>query len=276
VLILALDPATDLTHLERIIANRRQYAKARGYGVFSMSVDQFKHIYEDSVSHSSRWAMLPVCREAMHAFPNAKYFWYLDQDALILDMSLDIEKDIMAPRKLGPMMLRGIPVVRRLPYVHTYKNNDPKMVEFVFTQDEIGMNSRSFIFKNGDSAKALVDLWQDASFRHHDGFDRSDIDALNHLIQWHPFYLGRTAVIPTRKLAAVPDVTSEHMSAEVATSLQYKDGDAVIVIECQQNVRGCSPFFEPFWKLVEEKTATDQIQSPSTISVHPRFVRSVK
>lgn len=272
VLVLALDPNSNLNYLERLIANRREYAKAHGYGLFSMFVTDFKDLYEDSQTQSLRWAALAVCREAMYAFPRASHFWYLDQDALVLDMGLDIMADIVAPRKLGPLMQRGVPVVRALPYVHTHQANEAKSAELIFTQDEVGMNPRSFVFKNTQTAVALLEQWQDPSYRHHQGFGRSTADALNHLVQWHPFFLGRMAVIPTRAIAAVAFVPEDpYISAQVRESILYKEGDQVAVFDCQQDYPNCSPLFDALWRVVEEKKQRRTVPAEAEVSVHPRF-----
>lgn len=238
IIVLALNPEKyKQEYLERIIENRRKYALKHGLGLYVRYVTDFKDEWSTSFSGKSSWAKLPIMRAAFHAFPKAKHFWYLDHNAVIVNMDISILDQIIAPPSLTSIMLKDIPVVPNSQVVRTYKNTLAEKVHFIVTQDQFGLNPSSFIFANmdidkGEFAKAFLDYWNDPLSREYKSFDRSEASALNHILQWHPVFLSRSAVISPRRMAALTVVPNQAFSK----SYTYVAGDFVAVLaNCQES-----------------------------------------
>lgn len=237
ILVLALNPEQyKVEYMEKVIANREQYAKMHGYGLYVRYVTDFKAEYSASLTSSPSWAKLFIMRAALHAFPKAKHFWYLDHNAFIVKMEQNLVNSIIAPEALGPAMLRGTNLVSVSNVIRTYMNRAADEVQLIITQDAIGLNSVSFIFANVDIdgglfANSLLDFWNNPLSRSYMYFPNADSSALNHILQWHPTYLSRTAVVQPRLLAAY-DRFSTNEPALAVNSLErtYQENDFVVVV----------------------------------------------
>lgn len=231
VLVLSLNPEKlKQDYMEKVIENRRIYAEKHGYGLYVRYATDFKEQWSGSVSGKSSWAKLAITRAAIHAFPKAKHFWYLDHNGVIVNMDVDIVEKVISPPALKTMMLRDVPVVQGSKVIRTYKNTPAEKVRFIISQDEIGLNPTSFILCNNDLdqadfSKAFLDYWNDPLCLSYPAFDRSEASALNHVIQWHPVFLSRTAVIASRILGAIWAPTSF-----AVTSSDYQMGDFVAIV----------------------------------------------
>lgn len=226
-------------YLEKIVENRKHYAKAHGYGIYSRFVQEFKSEYIESFSGDSTWAKVALCRAALLAFPQAKYFWYLDETALIMNPLVDLWDTLLDPKVLDDLMIRDVPVVSNSDIIRTYKYTKPEHIQFIISQDDQGFNPVSFIFKNSDYSISLMEYWNDPRHREYEGFDRSDASALNHLAVWHQAMLSKMAVVPAKKMAS--------LSASSNPQRAYTDGDFVAVFECDTDTKPCMDDFSRFW-----------------------------
>lgn len=113
----------------------------------------------------------------MAKYPNAKYFWYLDQNSLIMNPSLKIEDYIMSARKLESNMIKDLPVVPPDSIIKTFSHLKGDDVSFVLTQDKEGLSSGSFIIRNGDWAEFFLDTWFDPLYRSYN-FQKAETHAL--------------------------------------------------------------------------------------------------
>lgn len=74
------------------------------------------------------------------------------------------------------------------------------------------------------------------------GFDRQEISALEHMVQWHYTILSKTALLPKRVLA------SYNLAAD---DINYKEGDFVVVLDGCRDAgpgRSCDVEFDRFWQ----------------------------
>lgn len=82
--------------LAKIVQNRVDYAHFQKYGVYVRWAQEFIPQLNSMVAltdkERSKWVRLFCMRAAMFAFPHAKWFWYLDEDGLIMDMTVNIQK----------------------------------------------------------------------------------------------------------------------------------------------------------------------------------------
>ncbi|CDR45872.1 CYFA0S20e01134g1_1 [Cyberlindnera fabianii] len=236
----------ELSHLTKIVQNRVNYAQKKKYGVYVRWVQEFLPLISDTQSDKD-WAKVFLLRSAMYAFPNAKYFWYLDQDAMIMRYDIDLIKYLLDPKVLDPIMLRDQPVVPPNGVVHTYKNSRASNVELILTQVGSDLNLNSFVLKNDFMAKTLLEFWSDKLFRTYHNFPRNTESALTHILQWHPVYLARTAIVPPRTIAGL------HTAMELpeGDDVHYSAGDFVVSLRDCATRKSCEKEIDQYWNIVE-------------------------
>lgn len=158
VLITDAIPSTDrkaAAYLDRIVSNRQEYADHHGY---ELAIKQLSSTPNEQIPANMRgWTRLKLLREVVEAHPDTEWFWFLDQDAVIMDPQVSLTKDILA--NLGTQMLRDVPVVPPDSVIRTLKTATPESVQFVLSQDYSGLNIHSFLLRNGDWAKFLLETW---------------------------------------------------------------------------------------------------------------------
>lgn len=110
------------------------------------------------------WARIPIMRHMFKLFPRAGWYWYLDQNCLIMNMQTPLTS-ILEPKTLDSILYREHPVVLTSNIIKTYKSTKAKNVHFVVTQDRNGFSLDSFVLRNDPWGKYLLDSWFDPVFR---------------------------------------------------------------------------------------------------------------
>lgn len=116
-------------------------------------------------------------RHALTKYPDCKYIWYLDQNALIMNPHLKVEDYVMSGSKLESSMFKDLPVVPPDSIIKTFSHLKGNDVEFVLTQDKEGLASSSFVIKNGEWAIFFLDTWFDPLYRSYN-FQKAETHAL--------------------------------------------------------------------------------------------------
>ena len=80
-----------------------QLLTCAGYALFTKSVEDYP-----GGGAASGWARIPAIRHAMATYKDSDWFWYLDQDAVIMDPTVSIEEHIHNP--LASLVRRNIPI----------------------------------------------------------------------------------------------------------------------------------------------------------------------
>jgi mannan polymerase II complex MNN11 subunit len=113
----------------------------------------------------------------MTVFPHSTYFWFLDQDALIMRPDLSIEEHIMGTKRLDELMLRSQPIVLPDSIIQTFPQLDGNNIDVVLGQDNAGLNTGSFILRRGNWARFFLDTWFDPLYRSYN-FAKAETHAL--------------------------------------------------------------------------------------------------
>ncbi|KAK7203900.1 galactosyl transferase GMA12/MNN10 family-domain-containing protein [Myxozyma melibiosi] len=237
VLVLGLDyKAYKNDYLQKIIDNRKEYADAQGYGLYVRDIHDFDSRVNDP--EKNEWKKMPLIRAAIDQHPRSDYFWYLDQNALIMNPNLNLEEHITDPKKLNTLVLRDIPIVPPDGTIRTYRHVPADRMKFIISQDHEGLQTGSFILKNEEYSKFVLDSWSDKLYQEYT-FAKKDKGALEHLAQWHPTVLSKMAVIPQRTFNSYPNGVGESL---------YQDGDFVASFAgCEAPERNCIREFERLW-----------------------------
>ncbi|KAJ5545041.1 hypothetical protein N7535_006571 [Penicillium sp. DV-2018c] len=233
-------------YLKKIIANREHYANQHGYTNFFASVSD----YDEAVGDAPKsWAVAPAVRHAMATHPHSAYFFYLAPHAVIMDTTKSLKSHLLGKGRLEELMMEGVPIVPPDSIIKTFSHQREEDVDLIITQDKEDLNPWSFILKSGDFARFFLDIWFDPLFRNYN-FAKAETHGLDHIMQWHPTVLARTALVPQRVLASY---SSESPGA--SSDGTYKEGDFVIQFRgCDEdNSRDCASEVEPYYKLWERK-----------------------
>lgn len=221
-------------YIDKVVKNRQEYANAHGYGLFIKSTTD----YPPGGSAGSGWSRIPAIRHAMSTYKHSEYFWYLDQDALIMDPTPSLEEHILAP--LNSLMRRDVPIVPPQSVIKTYKHVPAERIQFILTQDKLGLTPGSMILKSGPWANYFLDAWYDPMFRFYN-FARAETHALEHIVQWHPTILTKLALIPQKTFNSYSPLS------ENAENI-YSDGDFIIRFpDCYKSEKNCENEFNRYW-----------------------------
>ncbi|VVT48995.1 uncharacterized protein SAPINGB_P002052 [Magnusiomyces paraingens] len=217
-------------YLEKIIANRKNYAKKFGYGLYVRLASDFKESqWSNSPNQNPSWAKIAATRAALHAFPLSHHFWYVDQTVVLTDFDRSVETRLIEPAALRGLMLRGIHVLKNFEVIKTYKNTGADSIKLILTQDGYGVVTSSFLLANVNNdgrlfASSLLDYWGDLAYVSYNQFeDRADQNALNHFLLWHPSYLSKTAIVSTHALSAYSELKGSSAIRDIKLITKTKD-----------------------------------------------------
>lgn len=227
---------------EKIVENRLSYAKMHGYGVIVRLASDYAKFIESSSHQAQGWARMAVAREAIESFPKAEHYWFLDQNALIMNPQVDIIEDFVKPENLESKMLRNVPVQRDSGIIRTYVNNKPSHVSLIFSRDDNKISTNSFIYKNSMQAKAFFETVMDPLYRGYRSF-WTEADSINHVLQWHTYFLVHSAIVNPKLLASY----ATPVEGEFHDELQYTDGDFTVIVKCDYATEPCKKEFTRYW-----------------------------
>ncbi|KAK0705364.1 glycosyltransferase family 34 protein [Lasiosphaeris hirsuta] len=180
------------SYLDTIKENRIQYAQKHGYQTFFPRVSE----YELKGAPPS-WTKVVAVRHALTKYPDARFFWFLEQNSFIMNPLLKIEDHVMKSSRLEELMIKDHPVVPPDSIIKTFSHLRGQDVDFVLTQDKEGLSAGSFVIRNGDWAKFFLETWFDPLYRSYN-FQKAETHALEHIVQWHPTILARLALVDQR------------------------------------------------------------------------------
>ncbi|KAH8677370.1 galactosyl transferase GMA12/MNN10 family-domain-containing protein [Xylariales sp. PMI_506] len=206
--------------IRSIKANREQYAQKHGYKTHLVSARAY-----DLGTAPTSWAKVPAVRHALAIYPDCKYVWFLEQNAVITNPALRVEDYIMGENEIEKNMIRDHSVVPPDSIIKTFSHLKGKDIDFVVTQDREGLGTGSFVVRNGEWAKFFLDTWFDPLYRSYN-FQKAETHALEHIVQWHPTILSKLAIIPQRLLSSY---SNPRQPGDM-----YREGDLAVVF------RGCS------------------------------------
>ncbi|SCV00903.1 LAMI_0G08042g1_1 [Lachancea mirantina] len=224
----------DVNTLTRIVQNRVNYAQRQGYGIYVRWAQEFVPMVEKQTVQESYDFFKPlIMRAAFHAFPHAKYFWYLDQDSLIMRMDLPLQRHLLDPKTLDVAVLRNVPIIKE-GNIKTYKHFSTAHAGFILPQmqdGELGMSS--FIIAPSLYSKSFLDYLSDPLVR--DFYWKDLSSAVAHALQWHPPLLSRTALIVPKTIASIYEPGVSDAEGQNADTISYQEGDLVALFQgCRQ------------------------------------------
>lgn len=240
----------DQQSLLKIVQNRVNYAVRHKYGVYVRWAQEFIPAVQKQNVKDSYDSFKPlIMRAAIYAFPQAKYFWFLDQDALIAQKDISLQSHLLNSEMLDASILRSVPVVAKS-NIKTYEHLPVENIDIIYPQTNDGeIDTSSFIVTPSVYSKAFLDYSGDPLVR---GFDwNSDSHCIGHILQWHPTLLARTALVVPKTIASVFDPTQSTNKKLDAQTLHYTDGDLVVSFSGCRERGSCAQDVGTFYEHIE-------------------------
>ncbi|CAI4061407.1 hypothetical protein N7582_001887 [Saccharomyces uvarum] len=223
----------DMETVIRIVQNRVDYAQKHQYGVYVRWIQEFLPALENQNLDQSYDFIKPLMiRAAMHAFPTAKYIHFVDQDALLMNLDLSLQKYLLDPKILDLALLRNVPVVANS-NIKTYNHFELNSAKIIIPHDTNGnIDTSSFVIANDFHGQALIDYLNDPLLRNFPWETTGDKFgyAIGHILQWHPTLLGKTAIVIPKVLASQYDASLDPEGeagngASSGDAYHYNEGD---------------------------------------------------
>jgi len=193
VVVTTINPGADPDFVEKIKANRIEYATKHGkvnqltfwtlltitigYATFFPNTTQYP-----LVGSPKSWARVPAMRHALHLWPQTPYFFHIDDRTLIMNTDIKIEDHIMNKKKLESMMLVDIPIIPPDSVIKTFAGLKAEKIDLVICQDKDGLMPNAFILRRGEWANFFLDVWYDPLYRSYN-FQKAERHALEHIVQ---------------------------------------------------------------------------------------------
>ena len=210
---------------ELILSARREYAAYHGYGYSYFDLAEHPNIPANHGYMTKVYAL----QRAFDMFPNAEWFWWLDDDAILMNAHVEMFDHILGPDALESRLLSGTQyryllssqeMANKCGRHRTLANYTRRTdeVHLVISMDGAGFNCGSFAIRNNEWSKDFVNAWLDEQLV--ELYHRYDQTILVHLLcsddaKWRD-HLG---IVPLRTINSMPDG---------GESEKYTDGDLVV------------------------------------------------
>lgn len=221
--------------IDQVRKNREDYAARHGYTNFFTNVTSYESITSPS---PASWAMVPALRHALTLHPTATYVWSLSAYSLITNPSLSLSSHIFA--NLSSLMQKDIPVVPPDSVIHTFSHLKPAHVHLILSQDRDNLAHTSLILRNNPAhietgepdnwALFFLDAWLDPLYRSY-AFQRAELHALEHMVQWHPTILAKLGIVEQRVMNSYNfafDVRQGSDGRSRSQDAMWQSGDFVV------------------------------------------------
>lgn len=244
-----------VTSLATLVQNRVNYAHEQGYGLYVRWYQEFAAVMNSKTflnsKERSKWARIYCLRSAMFAFPEAEWFWYLDQDGMIMNYRVNLLTLLLDKKSMETNIIKERPIIPPDGLIKTYKNLQPENVRLVLTQSESLLVTNSFLVKNDIMGRAIVDFWGDKLNLNYNNFPYGPDSVMTHVLQWHPFILSKAAIVPSRLINSVHTSQSLDPAKQATDKVHYFPGDFVVQWTCKGT--DCDQMVKRYGVLLQNK-----------------------
>lgn len=236
-----------MEHAVRSVQNRVDYAQRHHYGLYIRWAQEFIPMLENqNVAESYEFIKPLVMRAAMFAFPQAKYFWFIDQNAVIMNFDMSLQQAVLDPVKLDESTLRSEPIIKGT-NVKSYQHFNPRDAKIMVTKTPSGkIDVTSFIVTPSLYGKAFLDYLDDPLIRNYH-WSSSLGHAIAHILQWHPSLLKKSAIIKPRVISATYKASSQNAEENNNIVQNYVDGDFVVTFTGCEARKSCEADVKMFY-----------------------------
>lgn len=131
----------------------------------------------DTKGAPQSWTKVIAMRHALTLYPDAKFVWFLDQTAFIMDFTRSLDEQLTSPAKLESLMIKDVPVIPPDSIIKTFTHLRGDDAALILSQDEAGLVTNSVVLRNGDWAKFFTEAWMDPLYQSYN-FQKAERHAL--------------------------------------------------------------------------------------------------
>lgn len=202
-IISASDNNGNRTKLSMAMQNRNEYAKKWNYRSYFVNLENFK----GGATDSDKWLKVAAIKEVYETVPDAKWYFWLDSDIIIMNPDIDMASHVLHPNALAQRIMYGTSVqgLHREPLV-TYPNKDHidlDKIDIILSKDKYSIQTGALFFRRSDFITEFLQLWDDPALVKM-GFQENEQDALLYLALRHPALFKRIGLVPQRLLNPYP------------------------------------------------------------------------
>lgn len=214
------------------ISNKKAYAKRHGYGLTIKDLTvakRYSHEYREG------WQKVDILKQTMREFSTAEWFWWLDMDTLIMEPEKSLEEHIFSRlNNLTERNLEGfnpLNIETDIPFVDFNEE-----MNLLITQDCGGFNLGSFLIKNTEWSKLLLEFWWEPSMyeQKHMIWEHREQDALESLYSNEGWIRSRVGFLPLRSINAFPPGACSDFSDDKRFFYNDNENDFLV------NMAGCN------------------------------------
>lgn len=211
----------DLDTIVSVVQNRVDYAQRNNYGIYVRWIQEFVPLlFDQNLDTNSEYCRVLVMRAAMHAFPNAEKFVFIEDNSLISNFKLKIENNILNPKTLESSILKGVTLSKDAT-IKTYTNVNIKDISVIIPQDnDNNLVLSTFIVTNDLYGKVFLEYIGDTLIREFEWDNGSH--CVSHVLQWHPYLLKHTAIVKSKLLASEYNPAAINSESD-SEFFQFKD-----------------------------------------------------
>lgn len=209
--------------IDQVLQNRVDYANQHGY------IYYFVNLTDDPFKQSHRipeWTIIPVLKQAMNTHPNAKWFWWLDVNAVIMNHEICLGPHLLNTNSMEKRLMFGQPLINadknfqpgKLYYEHDEVNITN--IDIVVAQDYAGLDPTSLFLRNSNFTRNFLDIWDGYG----DSYPRQVQDSLIDMVLNDKVHqiMDHVGLMPLRLFNAI------HTDPEDTKPWTYHSGDFVL------------------------------------------------
>ena len=157
------------------------------------------------------WSKIPVFIDAFKRYPQAKWLWWLDFDAIIMTPRIDLGSHLLNPDVIYSRLKKGetfpLTTVDGRPemYMNVPEDPDVSKIDLIVSGDYWrSVNSGSMFLRRSEWTDILLDLWIDPFYLEHnkEWGDNQEQDALVTLMRFHQFIRDHIGIVSQRLINA--------------------------------------------------------------------------
>jgi len=185
------------------------------------------------------WLKCKAIAEAMTIFPQASWFWWLDQDAIIMTPNVSIEEELLNPKIMAKKLLPHEKYIREgLPDAFSPEVYDVDQVDLIFSQDHNGLNGGSLIFRRSLWTDLILDLWSNPDLAKATGFGKEQ-DLIRDLLVRHPSIRSHAGLVEQRLINAY---------YEGGDNMKWHEGDLLVHFAGCWVGKNCALWWNEMWE----------------------------
>jgi len=156
------------------------------------------------------WSKIPALVDAFKRYPEAKWVWWLDFDALIMTPTIDLGSHLLNPEVMLSKLWRGqgFPLWHLNSggdYVfHLPEDLDPNEIHLIISSDQNGINAGSIFLRRNTWTDIFLDLWSDPLLMSQDWWAYEQ-DAIVHLLRHHQCIRDHVGIVSQKLINAYPN-----------------------------------------------------------------------